>query len=303
MTCSVCGKPAITFIRYSGRHLCYDHLADFVVKRARKAFREQYKIPRGGKVAVAISGGKDSAAALFLTKEIFAEHEDKEIFAVTVDEGIAGYRPDAVKKAREQCELVGVPHVVVSFEELYGKSLDHILSGKRVLGACSYCGVLRRQAMNLAARQEDASALVTGLNLDDTAQAILMNIARGDVERLARMGPHVTLQPGLVPRLSPLRTVPEKESYLFCLARNIPFHDGQCPYAVEAQRGLYRDVLNRLEDNTPGTRHSILKTYDAIKPLLETSFETGKLSSCPDCGEPTIGEKCRACIMLEELKN
>ncbi len=288
-------------MRYSGRHLCLGHLSDFVLQRARRAFREQYDIPQGGRIGVAISGGKDSAAALHITKEVFGGHTDKEIFAITVDEGIEGYRPGAVEEARKLCEMLDIRHVVVSFTDIYGHTLDELLEEERKLGACSYCGVLRRQVMNLGARNEGAAVLVTGLNLDDTAQGILMNITRGDVERLARMGPHAVAQPSLVPRLLPLRYVPEKECYLYCLANELPFHDGECPYALEAQRGLYRDVLNQLEDATPGTRHSILNTYDALRPLLAQRFEPGKLHSCKRCGEPTVGEMCRACVFLEEI--
>src|SRR3989475_2579400 len=88
----------------------------------------------------------------------------------------------------------------------------------------------------------DLDYVATGLNLDDTAQSILMNVARGDVEKLARMGPHETRQPGLVPRIQPLRMIPEKEVYLYALLRGIEFHDATCPYAERAQRGRFRDI-------------------------------------------------------------
>ena len=58
--------------------------------------------------------------------------------------------------------------------------------------------------MNKAARDIDADVLATGHNLDDITQAILMNFTRGDIERLARLGPHSKVQPGLVPRILPL---------------------------------------------------------------------------------------------------
>src|SRR2546422_11315927 len=101
---------------------------------------------------------------------------------------------------------------------------------------CSYCGPFRREALNRAAREVDADYVATGLNLDDTAQSILMNVARGDVEKLARMGPHETRQPGLVPRIQPLRMIPENAVYRYALLSGIQFHDATGSYSDRAQR-------------------------------------------------------------------
>ncbi len=299
--CSFCNRSAVVFVRYSGRHLCAEHFNRFVLQRAQKEFRAQIRLPKKSVLVVAISGGKDSAVALDVTVRTFGTHRDKEIMAVTVDEGIEGYRPPSISAAREFTERIGVDHHVFSFRELYGATLDEILSRPRELGACSYCGVLRRQAINLAARKLGGDVVVTGLNLDDTAQGILMNIARGDVERLARMGPHTRVQRGLIPRVQPLRRIPEKETYLYALLNRIPFYDGECPYAVEAQRGLYREVINMLEEASPGTRHAILNTYDTIRPLLLEKYEQSHLRPCEICGEPTVDRVCRACSMLISL--
>src|SRR5207249_11348636 len=115
----------------------------------------------------------------------------------------------------------------------------------------------RRAARSRAAREVGADYVATGLHLEDTAQRSLMNSARGDIEKLARMGPHEPRQPGLVPRIQPLRMIPEKEVYLYSLLQGIEFHDATCPYAERAQRGRFRDIVHRLEEESPGTRHAI----------------------------------------------
>ena len=154
--------------------------------------------------------------------------------------------------------------------------------------------------MNKAARDWKASHLATGLNLDDTAQSILMNFSRGDVARLARLGPHRRTQKGLVPRIQPLRLIPESETLLYSIVNQIEFHDRECPYAPEAMRNDYRSVVTQLEDRYPGTRHSILKSYDEILPGLEKSFPPSRLKRCA-CGEPTVSSKCKACELLNGL--
>lgn len=298
--CDKCGRESISFVRYSGAHLCKAHFCEFVEKRVKHEFRRQVSLTGGERIAVAVSGGKDSTVALHLTAKIFVPRRNTEIAAITIDEGIAGYRASSIPIAKRNCDLLGIEHIVVSFEDMFGTTMDRIAASRRDAAACSYCGVLRRSAMNRAAREWGATHLVTGLNLDDSAQSIMMNFVRGDVERLARLGPHRRIQAGLVPRLQPLRTIPENETTLYAMVKGLEYHDLECPYAPEALRNDYREVLAQLEDKHPGTRHSILRTYDGLLPVLERHFAPASLRTC-DCGEPTVSSKCKACELLGTL--
>ncbi|MDQ1371096.1 MAG: hypothetical protein QG582_10 [Candidatus Thermoplasmatota archaeon] len=299
--CDKCGRQSVVFIRYSGAHLCAQHFSEFVERRVKHEIREQLDLKGGERLAVAVSGGKDSTVALELVHRILGGRKGLAMCAVTVDEGIAGYRGSSIPIVSRACSRLGLEHKVVSFKDLYGTTMDEISKKAREQSACSYCGVLRRRAMNSAARDWGATHLATGLNLDDTAQSILMNFARGDVERLARLGPHRHIQPGLVPRIQPLRTIPESESLLYAIVNGLEFHDLECPYAPEAVRNEFRAVIARLEDQFPGTRHSMLRSYDEIRPALERRFEPAALGAC-QCGEPTASGRCKACELLESLK-
>jgi uncharacterized protein (TIGR00269 family) len=128
----------------------------------------------------------------------------------------------------------------------------------------------------------------------------MMNFTRGDVERLVRLGPHKKVQPGLIPRIQPLRMIPEKESLLYAIVAGIPYHDGVCPYSDEALRNQFRSVIDGLEARSPGTRHSILSSYDQMLPSLTKNSRPAKLNKCI-CGEPTLGEKCKACELKAAL--
>ncbi len=298
--CDRCGAKSAAFIRYSGAHLCETHFCEFVEKRVKHELRRQVTLTGKERIAVALSGGKDSTVALHLTAKILGARKNLEVAAVTVDEGIGGYRESSISIARRNCDLLGIEHIVVSFEKSFGATMDGIAAKSRELATCSYCGVLRRAAMNRAARDWGATHLVTGLNLDDSAQSIIMNFMRGDVERLARLGPHRRVQPGLVPRLQPLRAIPENETTLYAMIKGYEYHDLECPYAPEALRNDYRDILAQLEDKHPGTRHSIIGSYDSLLPALEACFAPATLSRCA-CGEPTISGKCKACELIESL--
>jgi uncharacterized protein (TIGR00269 family) len=135
-----------------------------------------------------------------------------------------------------------------------------------------------------------------------SSDLILMNFTKGDVERLSRLGPHSRVKPGLIPRIQPLRSIPEREVFLYASLRGFSFHESRCPHAGEALRNEYRAIINELEEKHPGTRHSILNSNDAIKPALEMTFEPAELNRCERCGEPTPGRLCMACRMLEEIE-
>jgi len=129
----------------------------------------------------------------------------------------------------------------------------------------------------------------------------MMNFARGDVDRLARLGPHTDVRDGLVPRIHPLRSLPEKEVLLYSMLEGLPFSHSVCPYYADALRNEYRSIIDQLEDRTPGTRFSLLASYDAIRPMLRRHLPSAELRACA-CGEPCIGDRCMACAMLDELR-
>ena len=301
MVCSKCKKSAITFIRYNGTHLCEDHFLSYFEKRVKKEIKKQGKTKDNSKIGVAVSGGKDSIVALQMVKNIFFKRQNIEIFAITVDEGIKGYRDNSIRYAKENCKEMGIRHYVVSFKDMIGLTLDEISKKNNELGECSYCGVFRRFCLNIKSKELGINKLVTGHNLDDMAQSILMNFVNSDTKKLARLGPHKKVQPGLVPRMLPLKTIPEKENTLYAIINNIRYHDGECPYAINAVRGVFRDIIDDLEQKNPGTRHSILNSYDSIKDMLIEKFPPVELNKCDFCGEPTSQILCKTCILKDKI--
>lgn len=305
MRCDQCSKEAVTLIRYNGSHLCEEHFRAYVEKRVKKEIRKQIHLYPGDTVAVAVSGGKDSMVTLHILDMIFKERKDIPLHAISIDEGIKGYRPPSLEIVKEFCKERDIPMHVRSFSEM-DMEMDRIARATGDSSPCTYCGVFRRKLMNDEARAIGAKYLATGHNLDDMAQSIMMNFVRGDIERLARLGPHTKVQPGLIPRFLPLRLIPEKESLLYAIVSGIPFWDGECPYYADALRNQYRSIVDQLEDRSPGSKFSILSSYDTLKPMLSASFPPSDLHIC-SCGEPTLGKKCKACelqsSMEEKLKD
>lgn len=304
------------YIRYAGVHLCRTHFLGFVEKRVKKTLREQGGIPTGARVGVAVSGGKDSIVALRLMHRILRPrlratsggdnaNGDVDLFVLTADEGIQGYREEGVHVARETAKELGLEHRVSSYKDRFGTTMDQVHTVKGDQNECSFCGVFRRKTLNELAQDTGCTVLVTGHNLDDTAQAVLMNLTTGDPSRLARLGPHTDPKEGLVPRLLPLRWIPEREAALTAILEGWNVDTRECPYAINAQRGLYRDILQRLEQEQPGTRHSLLRTLDTLKPLLGglDHERTNGLGSCRICNGPASGDVCQTCRLSQTVRS
>ena len=300
--CSKCNNLAITYIRYNGTHLCKDHFFQYIMKRVKKELRKQVTIQKNSVIGIAISGGKDSVVALEIMYELFHKRKDVKFIGISVDEGIHGYRDESLPVAKIHCDELGINHVIVSFKDYIGKTMDKIMKTSNLpFGACTYCGVFRRYCLNTTAKSLKVTHLVTGHNLDDMAQSIIMNFINADMEKLARLGPHKKIQPGLIPRMIPLRSIPEKENALFAYLKGYQVHDAICPYSSEASRGYIKDMVYDLERKNPGTRHSILKSYDIIRESLIAKFPPAELQSCLICAEPTMHNICKTCILKNQI--
>lgn len=297
----------MTFVRTSGQHLCQQHFLRGFEKRAKMAVHDQGKLPKGT-IAIALSGGKDSVSLLHFLHGLTAHRPDVNLVAISVDEGIHGYRDSALDICKDVTDRYEIPWHVVTTKELAGYSIDEYARGEKGPDAsgsdrpaCGPCGVFRRLGINSVARDLGCVAVATGHNLDDTAQTILMNVLGGDVDRLARLAPHDEPKPGLIPRILPFRTVSEKEVLLYALLNGLPLHhEEECPYAARAHRFFLRDKLLEMEERNPGTRHSLLKFQDRVKPLLVDASGSVEMRTCVDCGEPTSSTACKVCAWKQK---
>jgi uncharacterized protein (TIGR00269 family) len=257
---------------------------------------------------IGVSGGKDSLTLLHILAKIEKPFPNVKFCAGTVDEGIKHYRDEALQIAEDHCKKLGVEHKVVSFKELFGYELDEIVKltqkkNSKGLTPCSYCGVLRRKALNTMARDAGVNKLVTAHSLDDETQTMLLNIVHGDPLRIARIKPVLdVVHPKLVQRMKPLCLVPEKEVVFYAYLKDIEFQCIDCPYAETALRNDLRNMLSRMEHKHAGTLFTVFSSMERLRQPIEAYVQEVKLQECKMCGEPTVGDLCRPCEMLEKLK-
>jgi uncharacterized protein (TIGR00269 family) len=306
--CGVCKRRDAFFFRpYSGERLCKKCFVESVEAKVRGTIAKYSMFSFDDRIAVAVSGGKDSISLLHILAKTERAHPKASLVAVTVDEGVKGYRDEALEIAAANCKTLGIEHHVVSFKELYGFTLDEVIAragskGERELTACAYCGVLRRRALNVAARDVCADKVATAHTLDDEVQTGLMNIFRGDIACLAKEKPVTAkVHPRFVQKVKPFCEVPEKESTLYAYVKKIRFQDTPCPYASEALRNDIRAMLNRMEEKHAGTKFTVFKSIERIRPALDELVKKGDFEECTECGEPAASGLCRTCELLRQL--
>ncbi|MDD4810034.1 MAG: TIGR00269 family protein, partial [Methanobacterium formicicum] len=286
--CDKCGNPRIIIKRkQSGQILCQECFIRLTQDKVLRDIRRQNLVDKGDKVLVALSGGKDSVMVLDILNNL-RERRIIDLVAVTIDEGICGYREEGVDIARKNAELWGVKHRVVSFKDYVGRTLDEIMVDSTDRNACTYCGVFRRWILNQVAREEGATKIATGHNLDDEAQSILMNYMEGNIQNLTRIGiKSESSYEGFTVKIKPLREIPEKETALYVVARDLPVHLAGCPYAGDSFRAKVRDFLKEISLDHPTLMYSTLRGFDKIKPVLKKEFSRkNHTGECTECGEP-----------------
>jgi uncharacterized protein (TIGR00269 family) len=297
--CDVCLQPAVYFDRNRNRHLCEAHLVADIETHAKSTIDRYDMIRDGDRIAVGLSGGKDSSALLILLSKIIPDYRDAGLVAVTVDEGIAGYRDETIASAIALTERLGIPHRIVSFESMYGRSLDAML-GPGTYHPCTVCGILRKKALADAAREERADSIATGHNLDDEAQSVLMNYLRGDLERLLRRSGERN-DCGFIRRIKPFLEVSEKEVTLYGMLNGCQVWLPECPYAGSALRSEVRSMQSSLEYAYPGSSLRLVHGRENLFRIPLPDAVGKEQSRCTRCGEPCSGTTCQACRLLAEI--
>jgi len=304
--CSKCGEEAVIYREYEGRGLCKEHFTIDISKKVKKTVRKDSLVESGDTIAVGLSGGKDSAVMLKMLVEIFGERPDIEIIGVSVHEGIDEYRDESISAAQKLCDELGVKLEVGRYSDYYDLKMDDV-AGAGELGNCTYCGIMRRDLLNKLCREVDADKVAIGHNLDDEAQAIMMNHLKGDMKRLARIGARTDAveHEKFVPRIKPLIDVMEKEIALYSRLHDLGVID-RCPHVQEGtMRPMVKSFLNKLESQMPGTKHSIVSQGRRLSDMVEGEIEVdeeNELRECEECGEPCSSDICRKCELMENIK-
>ncbi len=255
-------------------------------------------------VFVAASGGKDSTVLLHILHKYGYNIE-----AISVDARIGCYTADNLERLKRFCEQRNVKLHVIDFRKEFGKSMCYIRSVLNSKGynykSCNICGVLRRYLLNKYSRELKASKLALGHNLDDEAQAFLMNFLRGNNSVNARLGPSpgVIKDAKFVQRVKPLYFLTEAEVIRYSKINGFDVKYGECPCSSDSYRRTIRKMLHEEEAFMPDLKRNILNSFLGSSTSMKEYYsrDSEVLDYCGSCSEPCRGSSCNACDILAKL--
>lgn len=297
----------IVYTQEGGEKLDRKQFLSYFEKKVRKTIRIYNLIGKKEKIIVACSGGKDSTTALYLVHKIVS-NRNVSVEALHIDQSIGEYSKIGKKNIIKFCKDNNIKLHLTSYREEFGAALCYIKDALKEKGvnwkSCTICGILKRYLLNKYTKKLKATKIVTGHNLDDEAQSIIMNIFKNNVELLARLGPKTGISEfaGFTPRIKPLYLCQEEEVELFSKIMKFPVKYDTCPCRVDSYRKEVCEMLDKFDSEHKGTKYGIVKSYLAMSQILKDAFKKGAVRICKSCGEPSAGEICNTCKIVKLIR-
>ncbi len=300
MKCDRCDNIAAYSKKYSGETLCANCFSNSLLQKTARTISKYNMIENDDIVGVAVSGGKDSLSLLHILKKMSESH-NFELKAITIDEGIPGYRDEALEIVKSFCNNIGVEYKVFPYKELFDITLQESLELREneKTSSCSICGTLRRRAIDFGAKDLGVDVVATGHNLDDVLQTFVINVLSGDINKIGWMNPDTSSNK--TRKIKPFCEIYENEIVFYAFVNEIPFQSEQCPHMSEGIRTEIREFLNSMENKHSGIKNNMYKSIMKISSVVKDSnYKQRKI--CSKCGSECTGNVCSVCSMLVNLK-
>jgi len=297
MKCRVCRGPAVIDVRRHNAAFCPDHFVAHCQEQVRRAVREHDMLREGDRVLVAVSGGKDSLALWDLLLGL-----GYDVDGLYLGLGIGEYSRESARYARDYAAAGGHKLHEVDLESDLGFTVPGAAASTR-RAPCSACGLSKRHLFNSFALDHGYDVVATGHNLDDEAAVLLGNVLRWETGYLGRQHPLLPAAEGFVRKVKPLYRMGERETAAYCVVARIDYQVEECPMADGNRHLGYKEVLNALEERSPGAKAAFMFGFldRAQGHFAETSSEErGALGACRECGATTTTEVCAFCRLREK---
>jgi uncharacterized protein (TIGR00269 family) len=297
MKCRKCGGTAVLELRRHNAAFCAPDFQEFFRNQVREAIRKHRMFTVDEPVLVAVSGGKDSLALWDVLID-----EGYRSTGLYLDLGIFDYSVESRAKCEAFAAARNVPLIVRRVEEEVGAPVPIIKQVTR-RPPCSGCGLSKRYLMNRAALDEGMPVVATGHNLDDEAATLFGSVMHWQMDALPRQSPALpSTHPKLVRRVKPLYRLSERETAAYAFLRKIDYIVDECPFAKGATSIAHKEILNRMEDASPGAKHNFFFGFlDKARPVFERA-EAVELKECARCGQVTTGTLCAFCKLADQVK-
>lgn len=240
--------------------LIKDNLYRKIKNAVGRAVADYGLIEEGDRIAVAVSGGKDSYTLLHMLESLRRRAPVKyEIMAINIDSGYPGFRADIIEEHLAEHRFVHHMEKTNHYE---------IIKEKRRPGSsyCSICARLKRGILYSLAIEHRCNKLALGHHMDDFIETLLLN--QFFVGSLKAMSPRMLADNGQTTVIRPLVYVPESDIIRFSRANRFPVVCCCCPVCGKAdqQRKRMKELLASLERENPFVKRSLLRALANVQP-------------------------------------
>ncbi|MGH2596687.1 MAG: ATP-binding protein [Actinomycetota bacterium] len=289
MKCNRCGGPAVIEVRRHNAAYCKGCFIHVFQEQVKRAIKQQRMFAGGDRILVAISGGKDSLALWDVLLDL-----GYDATGLYLGLGIGSYSTRSGEVTKGFAADRGAELVVVDLERDYGYDIP--TAGKKgSRSTCAVCGLSKRYVFNRAALEGGFDVIATGHNLDDEAATLLGNTLRWQTDFIARQAPALPAKDGMVKKVKPLFRLSELETAAYAFLRGIDYIVEECPLVAGNAQLRYKDAMNAIEADSPGTKAQFFLGYlERGRPLF-TRADDAELSPCERCGQPTTSKFCAFC--------
>lgn len=236
-----------------------------ILSRVRRAVEDYQMIEAGDKIAVGVSGGKDSLVALAAMKSLQRFYPKPfDVMAITLDMGAEDmdFAPVA-----EFCRELDVPYVI---EPTGIRQI--VFDYRQEKNPCALCANLRRGALNNTAKANGCNKVVLGHHYDDVVETFFLSLFFEG--RLGCFSPVTYLTRSGITVLRPLIYVREKAIKKYAREAQLPIVENSCPADGNSKRAYVKEVINRMDAENRGLKDRaftalVRSGIDGWRPLTE----------------------------------
>lgn len=233
-----------------------------ILSKMRKAIEDYNMIDEGDKIAVCLSGGKDSITMLNGLKALqrfYPKHFD--LIAITVNPGFENFNKDILQK---NCDEIGVPLFI---EDTQIKEI--VFDVRKEKNPCSLCANLRRGIINSVAIREGCNKIALGHNKDDVLETFLLNLLyAGSINTFA---PVSYMDRSKITLIRPLIYAEEKDTRRFIKKYNIDVMPKACPMDGTSKRETMKNQIYLWQKEIPTIKANLFgaiqRTIDGWAPI------------------------------------
>ena len=240
-----------------------DYLNDFT-SIVRKGVDDYHMISDGDKIAVGISGGKDSLVLLQSLAHLRSYYPHRfELSAITIDMGFPGMDFSPVAKL---CEEAGIPYTCLKTD-----IREIVFDVRKEENPCALCSKMRRGALNSAIKEQGIAKLALGHHMDDAIETFLMSLVFEG--RLNCFRPVTYLDRSDVTQIRPMIYAGEQRVAKTCDALHLPVVETTCPEDKESKRKEIKDLISQLQKQYPDIKSKVFGAMQRL-PLAGWGLES-----------------------------